>query len=383
MNTGRANSDLPAGLTEADLIDLADGVLSREREGVVLAALKQHPEMGLLAKQFRADRAMVTSLTEVRAPSGLAEGIEARLTAAALRDLASQSHEAPRPIRISQVQIREPSVLRLLMDSPWTRRFATAASLAIVVGLGALGVRAVFNALPGKAVAYKDTNANPVPEVVPAPTPTTEIATNPIDTTPDVAPTVIAAAPQAKVEELTPAVAARLAAEGRLAITIRTSASGSALKRLESLARARDTGWHTIALEAPAQYASLMTPQMDLVPAPTIPNTPAPTAIAGTQTTPKSNLPVPPTSTPVIPPLRPVVKAIYTVDLTPGEQPFESLLRSITDTLPEGATITLRTLPQPIAAPVSLDPESVLWWSSPTGKWSKRGRIPVVIEGLE
>lgn len=383
MTAGRPNSDLPAGLTEADLIDLADGVLSREREGVVLTALKQHPEMGLLAKQFRADRSTVAALTEVRAPAGLAEGIEARLTAAALRDLASQSHETPRPIRISHVQLREPSVLRLLMDSPWTRRLATAASLAIVVGLGALGIRAVFNALPGKAVAHKDTNANPVPEVVPAPTPPTEIAAKPVEQTPDVVPTVIAAAPQPKVEELTPAVAARLAAEGRVAITVRTTASGPALKRLESLARARDMGWHTIALEAAAQYASLMTPDMDPVPTLSTPNTPAPTAIAGTQTTPKSNLPVPPTLTPVLPALRPVVKAIYTVDLTPGEQPLESLLRSITDTLPEGATITLRTLPQPIAAPVSLDPESVLWWSSPAGKWSKRGRVPVVVEVLE
>ena len=91
MTTGLPNSDLPpglpAGLAEADLIDLADGVLSREREGIVLAALRQHPEMGLLVKQFRADRSMVAALGEVRAPSGLAEGIEARLEAAALRDL--------------------------------------------------------------------------------------------------------------------------------------------------------------------------------------------------------------------------------------------------------------------------------------------------------
>ena len=71
------------------------------------------------------------------------------------------------------------------------------------------------------------------------------------------------------------------------------------------------------------------------------------------------------------------------MDLTPGEQPFESLLRSITDTLPEGTTITLRTLPQPIAAPIALDPDSVLWWTSPASKWSKRTRVPVVVEGLE
>lgn len=384
MNTGRANSDLPAGLTEADLIDLADGVLSREREGVVLAALKQHPEMGLLAKQFRADRSMVAALTEVRAPAGLAEGIEARLTAAALRDLASQSQDAPLPIRISHVQIREPSGLRLLIDSPWTRRLATAASLAIVCGLGALGVRAIYNALPGKAIVQNTPVPNPAPDVAPPSAPITEIATKPTDDTPTAEPIVVAVAPQAKIDDLTPAVAARLAAEGRLTITVRTAAAAPALKRLESLAKARDTAWHPIALEAPAQYAMLLTPRTDPTTPPTTPNTPNPIAITGTQTpssptSVKSN----PAGAPLLPKLHPVVKAIYAVDLTPGEQPLESLMRSITDTLPEGATVTLHTLPQPIATPVAMDPDSVLWWTSPASKWSKRLRVPVVVEGLE
>lgn len=381
MTATHPNSELPAGLTEADLIDLVDGVLSREREGIVLSALKKHPEMGLLAKQFRADRAIVAALGEVHAPSGMAEGVEARLEAAALRDLASQSREVPQPIRISQVQVREPSVLRLLMESQWTRRLATAASLAIVVGLGALGVRAVINALPSKPIAHKDRTPNPDPEITPAPTPDTEIATKPSDATPDVTPIDIAAAPTPMVEELTTAVAARLAAEGRLAITVRAAIAGPSLKRLESLARARDTGWHTVALDSPAQYAALMTPLVDPAPVTPSPTTPNPTTIAGTQSTQPSVIPPPPASS--LPHLRPVVRAIYTVDLSPGEQPFESLVRSITDTLPEGATVTFRSLSQPIATPIALDPDSVLWWTSPVGRWSKRARVPIVVEGLE
>ena len=383
MTAAGSNSDLPAGLTEADLIDLADGVLSHEREGVVLGALKKHPEMGLLAKQFRADRSMVAALGEVRAPSGMAEGIEARLEAAALRDLASQSHEVPRPIPISQVQIRETGALRLLMESPWTRRFATAASLAIVLGLGALGVRAVYNALPGKAIVHNTTSPSPTSDVEHALAPTTEIVSKPTDETPVAAPTAMTAAPQAKSDELTPAVAARLAAEGRLSITVRAAVATASLKRLESLAKARDTGWHAIALDTPAQYALLLTPQNDPVATPTAPNAPNPIAITGTQTAPTTPVAPAPSGTALLPTLHYVVKAIYAVDLTPGEQPFESLLRSITDTLPEGATITLRTLPQPIAAPIALDPDSVLWWTSPASKWSKRTRVPVVVEGLE
>ncbi len=383
MTTRPSNFALPPGITEADLIDLVDGVLAREREGAVLAALKQHPQAGLLAKQFRADRSLVLALGDPRAPTGLAEGIESKLEAAALRDLARQSREVPRPIPISQVQLRESGILRLLLESPWTRRLATAASLAIVAGLGIVGIRAALHNLQGTPVAH--TNApNPIPDVTPpSPAPTIDIAANPVDATPAIATTLIAATIEPIAQELTHTLAARLASEGRLAITVRATLAGPALKRLESLARARDTGWHAIPLDAPAQYAMLMSPQPDAAPVTSTPNSPDPIAIAGTQTAPGAVSQPSPPSTPALPHSHPVVKAIYTVELTPGEQPFESLLRSITDALPDAATITLRVLPQPIAAPIAIDPDSVLWWTSPTGKWSKHARVPVVVETLE
>jgi hypothetical protein len=388
MTTGRSNSTLPPGITEADLIDLVDGVLAREREGAVLAALKQHPEVGLLAKQFRADRSLVIGLGELRAPSGLAEGIESRLEAAALCDLASQSREVPRPIPISQVQVHEPSMVRLLLESPWTRRLATAASLAIVVGLGIVGIRAALSNLPSKPVAHKDA-PNPIPDLTdPLPAPTIDVAAKPSDetpasSTPAEAPTIIAAVTEPVREELSHARAAQLASEGRLAITVRATLAGPALKRLESLARARDTGWHTIALDAPAQYAGLLTPQIDAAPVKPTPNSPNPIDVAGTQNHPTPAAPSSGSTASTLPPARPVVKAIYTIEVTPGEQPFESLLRSISDALPDGAKITLRMLPQPIATPIAIDPDSVLWWTSPTSKWSRHARVPVVVEGLE
>jgi hypothetical protein len=384
MTADASNFSLPRGITEADVIDLVDGVLSREREALVLTALRQHPELGLLAKQFRADRSMVAGLGEVRAPGGMAEGIESRLEAAALRDLASQSREVPRPIPISQVQIREPSVLRLLLDSPWTRRLATAASLAIVVGLGAFAIRGVINSLPGKQLAHKDPAPNPAPEIAPpTPAPVVEIAVKPSDTTELTTPTVIAAIPEPTSEALTDAVAARLASEGRLAITVRATIAAPALKRLETLARARDNNWRAIPLDAPAQYALLMSPQVDAAPIKPTPSSPDPITIASSEPTKPAPVASPTSASPTFPALHPVVKAIYTVDLTPGEQPFEALIRSINDALPEGARVTLRVLPQPVAAPVAFDPDSVLWWTSPSGKWSKRSRVPVVIEGME
>lgn len=381
MTASGSNSDLPAGLTEADLIDLVDGVLSPEREGVVLAALKKYPHMGLLAKQFRADRLMVATLSEVRAPSGMAEGVEARLEAAALRDLASQSRAVPQPIPVSHVHIRETGALRLLMESPWTRRLATAASLAIMCGLGLIGMRAIYNALPGKAIVHNASPSNSAPELAPEPAPTIELAHKPVQEPPTPAPVTVTAASRPESDELTNAVAARLAAEGRLSITVRTSITGPSLKRLESLAKARDTGWHLIPLDAPEQYAMLLVPQVEAAAPHPAQNPVNPITVAGGD-------PVAPTAptlhtAPLLPTSHTVVKAMYTVDVTPGEHSFASLLRSITDTLPEGATISLRTLPQPIASPVALEPESVLWWTSSTGKWSKRTRVPIVIEAFE
>ena len=59
------------------------------------------------------------------------------------------------------------------------------------------------------------------------------------------------------------------------------------------------------------------------------------------------------------------------------------ILRSITETLPEGVTLSLRELPQAVEHPHNVDPDSVLWWNSPVGKWSRRASVPVVVEGLE
>lgn len=391
MSNSRSNSSLPTGLIEADVIDLMDGCLPPEREGVVLAALKSHPELAVLAKQFRSDRNAVALIGLAHAPAGLAEGIEARLEAAALRDLASASDDALAPIPISQVVVREPGVLRLLMDTPWTRRLATAASIAIVGTLGWVGLRPllrstapaiVFNNPSGPSGAGPSTT--PIPIVPEAPLRAVEIA----DRTPDwppTAPTEIATvAPATSPGAPLALAAAQLAAEGRLAITVRIASSPAALKRIEALAKARDTGWRPIALDAPEQYASLLTPAADAAaPQPSVPG-PKPTTIASADGSGPSRPTVPaPTGPGALPPLHPVVKAIYAVEITPGEQPLESLLRSISDTLPDGATVTLRTLPQPIAAPVTLDPDAVLWWNNPTGRWSRRSRVPVVIETLE
>ncbi len=382
MTTGLPNP-LPFGITESDLIDLVDGVLAREREGVVLGAIKADPRLGQLVMKFRSDRELVVGLGEVHAPHGLADGIESRLEAAALRGLSTASRDIPRPIPISQVERREPSSLRLLMESAWPRRLAVAASLAIIAGLGTMGVLELMRKpVAGPAPAPIAVNLPKPDPIAPlAPTPSIEIALEP-DAEPTIPPRIIAAAPAVEPVEMTDARAAMLASEGRLAIALRTSAAAPAIKRLDSLTRARDTGWRTIAMDnVPKQYAALLTPPAEARPAPALPAAPEPTVFVSAHgANPQVTVVAP---APTLPPLHPVVKALYSVDLPPGENSFAALVRSIKESVPEGVTLTLRELPKPVAAPIPVDPDSVLWWNSPVGKWSRRASVPIVVEGLE
>jgi anti-sigma factor RsiW len=97
---------LPPGITEADLIDLIDGAVPSEREGVLIAALRDEPRLGLMVKRMRADRGGLEELGAVSmaAPAGLIEGIESKLNREALRELVAESEEAPAVIPISGVQ---------------------------------------------------------------------------------------------------------------------------------------------------------------------------------------------------------------------------------------------------------------------------------------
>ena len=380
-------SPSPQQVTEADMIDLADGVLARDREEIVLAALKRDPRLGLVAKQFRADRIVLSGLGDVHAPAGLADGVQARLEAAALRGLSTASHQAPGSIPISSVWRAEPSALRLLLESTWTRRLATAASIAIVAGLAVLGVQAIrsgarfSHAGPIARTTPRDDAAPATPgapgsteeevAVTPSPQPATPAAT-------PAAPDKVAA-----TTELTDARVLQLVREGRLAVTIHTPAAASAIKRLDARVRARE-GWRSVAMDnVPSQYVALLTP-MPATPM-RAPDTaePAPMAVASDSTGKPPENRVPATAPAALPVLRPVVKAMYTIELPSGDAAITALLRAVKDGLPADATVSIRELAQPAHAPLALDPESILWWNAPPDEWSKKSTVPVVVEGLE
>ncbi len=373
---------LPAGIREDDLIDLVDGRLSREREGVVLAALRDEPALANLVKGMRVDAQTASRLDAVRAPADLADGIQARLEEAALRDLATDSLQRTDAIPISSVEVRGPGIVELLTESLWPRRLAMAASVAIVAGLGVWGVRTVMNSAPKPApkdIATTTTTQPTIeethPAIVPAPAPVDIAAIDPT-TVIDLGP-VAAVTPAPVAVAMTETRAAELASVGRLTVTIHAPIAQAATKKLDALAKAGGReGWRALPMDnVPAEFAMLLTPSA-VAPAPSV-LTPSPITVASDR--PGASLP----PSVALPRPRPVVKAIYTVDMNPGEKGLDALVRAITDSIPEGAIIELRETPRRIEAPPALDADSVLWWNGTPGKWAKRITVPIVVEGVE
>jgi hypothetical protein len=420
---GRASGDTSksggnGGVTEAEILDLVElgaSALAPGRHEAVIKAIKSDPKFGRLINSMRADRAAVVSLADEveSAPVDLIERVEARLQIEALRELAQQAamtetEAAPS----SMVVVRHPGTMRLVLESRWTRRLATAASIAILGAAGFVAVREVQKyqekeaqrraaIAKAKDEASKRGGETSAPVIDDAPvTPTAPtLAQN--EPRMEAAPAVAMAAP------ITLERARELAAQGRLAISVRNTdvqATPLVLKRVDALSRSplgggRDSGWRAVDVQrAPAQYAMLTTPTMP-VPAGMLPGTgprPIEITIAGE----KSN-----TSGPTLPPLvsmshgglapaRAAVRAIYTVELDDKDRTLSTLVDQLVQaklgpgksrSLEPGADdgVVFVELPKAIEPALSFAPDDVLWWNSGASSWSRPVLVPVIIETLE
>ncbi|MBX3406988.1 MAG: hypothetical protein KF869_09505 [Phycisphaeraceae bacterium] len=136
------NFTLPAGLTEADLLDALEGApMLADRRANVEAAVRADPRLAAAMTGMRADRAALTTLdTSVRAPDGLLAMVEAQLEREALAALAAPATAEAGTLRISAMTIERPSPFRTLLESLLVRRLALAASLLLAIGLGMWGI---------------------------------------------------------------------------------------------------------------------------------------------------------------------------------------------------------------------------------------------------
>ncbi|MCC6321852.1 MAG: hypothetical protein IT438_10515 [Phycisphaerales bacterium] len=403
--------DLPPGVTPDDVVDLVDGQLPKSREAVVIEGLQRSPRLGLLVKQLRADRAEVAELAEVRIPQpvGMVDAVEAKLNREALSALVAESEEAPAAIPISSVIPHRRNVLSVLAESAWGRRLATAASLAIVAGLGFVAVQELSKAWPkpsklGPLVTNtaSENDRGHAPEVpavektevavVPATPDKPESSESPITSAGDPAETAVAAAAPTG---LTLAEALKLAEAGRLVIRVRSDNFEGTLRHLQDLSRAsgRDERWRAFELNAlPIEYAALASPLPESSPAPESPTRPdrpshAVPTYAGDQgpgTAPKpAVVKHDATEGPSLPAARTHVRAVRIVQTSAETRALDDLLRDIAVNKSHRAAFCV--LPESAATEPSpaLDPESILWWSRGSSAWAKRVSVPVVVEVTE
>jgi hypothetical protein len=381
---------LPEGLTEGDMIDLIDGRLAPEREAFVLMAIKAEPRLAVLVRRLREDAAAVAGLDGgIEVPADLADRVEAQLHAEALASLAAQEADAPlEPAVTSVVTVSssdDGSPWRLVLESAWTRRLATAASIAIVAGAGLLAYHQFAPAPPpgpGPIGPIAVTPAAPGPgEPGPGLEAGPEVA---VATAPDASsigqPPPLIADPPAVAATISPERALELARQGRLAISVRLPhAEAGALKRIEALARAagREGGWREVGLDrVPVAYASLLTPTMT-VPSLSGPARP-PILVAGEERGVRSGVDA---RVDLSFQRRAVVRAIWSVDVSPRAAAIAGLLDALSPGRPDGAVLVERDAP--MLPPPALTPEDVLWWHNPPSTWGTKVSIPVVVEDLE
>lgn len=361
------NFTLPAGLTEADLLDALDGApMLADRRALVDAAMRADPRLAAAMSGMRIDRAALATLdSRLRAPEGLLTMVEARLEREALAALAEPGVDAG-SLRVSAVTIERPSPFRVLLESLLVRRLALAASLLLAIGLGVWGIvsgiRNWPHAGPGSGTNLAQN---------PAPAPSGQPDPSPIDHAPSIAhaspveidaATVALLAPTSPLDGPgvaadgtiydTPALAG-LAREGRLAIVVSGAAASTALSRARVLNDSDLAGAFSPISAALEREAALPRNQWAI-------GSQNPWhALAPRATEPR--------------------RRIVGVSIPANAEGVQSLLAAAGPS-ESGRSIRVLVLDAPVRLDLPTDAPSVLWWSASPSKWDRGTIVPVIIE---
>lgn len=409
-------------LDESDALAFVEGeALPADRLARLRHAMRVDPSIASELEAMRADREALGGLATVRAPGDLLSRVEATLERQSLLDAAALNghtesllEPAIGTIPISTLQPRRRSHVSAVLASPWSRRLAVAAGIAILIGGGLLMIRARPTPRPSDPLVARDNTgqtsgpsdvptrliadtrppargsgdgpATPPPrgvESAPVPDPTA-VATNDAPAAPAVAERA-PAAPMALDE------AVRLARQGRLAVRIAARQPEQAQARLESM-RHRRSAASAVIERLPADQAGLaiaalqrqydtmvlaLQTQRSTRPGETTDPT---TVAAGDRSAPGAARPsaAPPAGVPVLIPERPVyADDVYAARVQLDEAGLRALLRAVALSTDAAEFIVLDL---PADAPPALDAESVLWWRSPAAAWLPRAVVPVIVE---
>ena len=365
------NFTLPAGLTEADLLDALDGApMLADRRALVDAAMRADARLAAAMSGMRIDRAALATLDScLRAPEGLLTMVEARLEREALAALAEPATAQTGTLRVSAVTIDRPGPFRALLESLLVRRLALAASLLLAIGLGVWGIvsgiRNWPHAGPGSGTNLAQ---NPAPAPIDQPDP------SPIDHAPSIAHATPVQIDAAAVALLAPTLPldgpgvaadgtvydvpaiADLARDGRLAIVVnaRDGASWAGLSR-------RGLRWSDVSgAELAGSFAGVgaaLEREAAL---------PRERWAAGAHSAWAAHAA----------PSRRVIG----VWVPAGGAGVRELLAATGMTGGEPGAARVLVLDEPVRPERPLDARSVLWWSASPAAWDRGTIVPVIIE---
>jgi len=139
LNENGFHFDLPAGLTEDELLGWVEGTLARDEALRVASLLGEQPVLQRMAMGMRSDRLALASLPDERPPSDLIERVEATMERQALLGLADDALEAgvgPMPV-VRPIRVGAGWGGGVLGMSPTTLRLGMAAGVLLACGIGA------------------------------------------------------------------------------------------------------------------------------------------------------------------------------------------------------------------------------------------------------
>lgn len=374
------------GLTEAELAELLEGgAVGAEREAALRVTLARHPEVAKFFAGVRTDRAAMRVLDQsVRAPAGLLEAVEIRIDQEALRTLTEPATSGMIPVGAAVTRIERRNPIAVLVEQVWVRRMATAAGLALAIGVGAWGTFVGIQNWPRGGGLPTDGGAGTIARNDPADVPDGAAPdTNLGDMT--IAAAEASRAPYTALAMVSPAEGPGIAADGtvfseaelvslasagRLAIVISgdTRAIPGRIDRLASQGR----GFGVASVSQETVGASMSPLAAAMTREAGIPRSEWAGALrdpwsargggAGISTS----------------------RRFMSISAGADAASLHSVLAAC-GVLGEGSGVPGRTvriivLDEAVESPVATDAMSVLWWSASPAKWARTTTVPVVIE---
>lgn len=381
--------------------------------------------------------------SEAAAPAEVGERVISVIDRRMIRELDEVSRQQSQYIPVSTLTIEEPSALELFMQSVWTKRLALAAALLLVAGVGVLAVKSHYGKpgalTDGPIIA--NNGAGTAHTGAPDPLANGETSTGNVARDHQVASTpaesqphgdgdntlahasdqsnelanagstpTLASTPETETAvsssgsalkgadhvrgEISDAAAASLAREGRLVIVLHVTSMSEGERRAASIALGvgtRGSAESTLAAadQLPFEVATLAGQAAN--PAPLASSGAlSPANVASGESGPDMSLSSIESTIPVAP-IAKKPSPVYTAWVEPGERTLAAVRAYLETGVAQGegekprsdgaatCVAEYRVLRTPVATPHELDPEHILWWSTPASRWVRTRGVPIIV----